>query len=90
MHFVASCKAYAPSGTSHYSTTATMGQVTIFVGLTNGTTSLICICADLGKVLAGIQVPPNDGEEFDRFLRNLGYPYVEETLNEVYKQYLRG
>ena len=45
---------------------------------------------DLGKVLAGIQVPPDDGDEFDMFLRNLGYPYVEETDNEVYKKYLRG
>lgn len=45
---------------------------------------------DLGKVLAGIQVPPNDTEEFEKFLQNLGYPYVEETENEVYKKYLRG
>ncbi|THH28378.1 hypothetical protein EUX98_g5797 [Antrodiella citrinella] len=45
--------------------------------------------ADLGKVLAGIQVPPSDGEKFDDFLRTLGYPYVEETENEVYKRYLR-
>ena len=45
---------------------------------------------DLGKVLAGIQVPPNEAGEFDEFLRNLGYPYVEETDNEMYKKYLRG
>lgn len=48
------------------------------------------VFADLGKVLAGIQVPPNDTEEFEKFLENLGYPYVEETENEVYKKYLRG
>ena len=47
-------------------------------------------CADIGKVLAGIQVPPNDTEEFEKFLQNLGYPYVEETDNPVYKRYLRG
>lgn len=41
-------------------------------------------------MLAGIQVPLDDQEEFDRFLRTLGYPYVEETLNEMYKKYLRG
>ncbi|EPQ57238.1 threonine dehydratase I [Gloeophyllum trabeum ATCC 11539] len=46
--------------------------------------------ADLGKVLAGIQVPPEESEQFEEFLRNLGYPYVEETENEVYKRYLRG
>ncbi|EPT04598.1 hypothetical protein FOMPIDRAFT_1113583 [Fomitopsis schrenkii] len=45
--------------------------------------------ADLGKVLAGIQVPPEDASAFDGFLSNLGYPYVEETGNEVYKRYLR-
>ncbi|KAI0929916.1 hypothetical protein AcW1_008738 [Taiwanofungus camphoratus] len=46
--------------------------------------------ADLGKVLAGIQVPQSDTADFDAFLNNLGYPYVEETDNEVYKRYLRG
>jgi len=46
--------------------------------------------ADLGKVLAGIQVPPPDYPEFDAFLLNLGYPYVEETENEVYRRHLRG
>ncbi|KDQ57479.1 hypothetical protein JAAARDRAFT_193801 [Jaapia argillacea MUCL 33604] len=45
--------------------------------------------ADLGKVLAGIQVPPNESAEFESFLKKLGYPYVEETENEVYKRYLR-
>ena len=28
-------------------------------------------------------------EEFEGFLRELGYPYVEETGNEVYGRYLR-
>ncbi len=45
---------------------------------------------DLGKVLAGIQVPPNQHTEFDSFLDQLGYAYVEETENVVYKRYLRG
>ncbi|OBZ70845.1 Threonine dehydratase, mitochondrial [Grifola frondosa] len=46
--------------------------------------------ADIGKVLAGIQVPPEDTSAFADYLKNLGYPYVEETDNEVYKRYLRG
>ncbi|VDB95147.1 unnamed protein product [Peniophora sp. CBMAI 1063] len=45
--------------------------------------------ADLGKVLAGIQVPEGEEGEFDGFLRELGYPYVEETGNAVYRRYLR-
>ncbi|EJF57658.1 threonine ammonia-lyase [Dichomitus squalens] len=46
--------------------------------------------ADIGKVLAGIQVPPADTDEFSDYLKKLGYPYVEETDNEVYKRFLRG
>ena len=45
---------------------------------------------DIGKVLAGIQVPPEDKEQFGEYLQKLGYPYVEETENEVYKRFLRG
>ncbi|KAK7057151.1 threonine dehydratase [Favolaschia claudopus] len=45
--------------------------------------------ADLGKVLAGIQVPPADHDAFELFLTKLGYPYVDETENPVYKRYLR-
>ena len=46
--------------------------------------------ADLGKVLAGIQVPPSEDAEFETFLKQLGFYYVEETENETYKRYLRG
>ncbi|KAH8119144.1 threonine ammonia-lyase [Phellopilus nigrolimitatus] len=46
--------------------------------------------ADLGKVLAGIQVPPDEYKEFDEFLEQLGYDFVEETENETYKRYLQG
>ncbi|KAH9948950.1 tryptophan synthase beta subunit-like PLP-dependent enzyme [Amylocystis lapponica] len=46
--------------------------------------------ADIGKVLAGIQVPPSEEGEFNAYLSNLGYAFVEETENEVYKRYLRG
>lgn len=44
---------------------------------------------DLGKVLAGIQAPEEDSTRFTEFLRELGYPHVEETQNVVYKRYLR-
>uniref|UniRef100_A0A0W0FH08 Threonine dehydratase n=2 Tax=Moniliophthora roreri TaxID=221103 RepID=A0A0W0FH08_MONRR len=37
--------------------------------------------ADLGKVLAGIQVPPEDHGIFDEFLKELNYTYIEETAN---------
>ncbi|KAF8265531.1 threonine dehydratase I [Lactarius quietus] len=45
--------------------------------------------ADLGRVLAGIQAPEEDSAQFSVFLSELGYPYVEETHNELYKRYLR-
>lgn len=43
---------------------------------------------DLSKVLAGIQVPPGDGIKFETFLTKLGYPFTDETENEVYKEFL--
>ncbi|MGA0333957.1 MAG: threonine ammonia-lyase, biosynthetic [Kiritimatiellia bacterium] len=35
--------------------------------------------ADIGRVLAGIQVPDGLSDAFERFLGQLGYEYVEET-----------
>ncbi|KAG6841896.1 hypothetical protein C0991_005626 [Blastosporella zonata] len=46
--------------------------------------------ADLGRVLAGIQVPPSDYPAFNEFLEKLNFAYVEETDNVVYKRFLRG
>ncbi|KAF5386225.1 hypothetical protein D9615_002236 [Tricholomella constricta] len=46
--------------------------------------------ADLGKVLAGIQVPPEDYAAFDAFLEKLNFAYVEETDNIAFKRFLRG
>ncbi|KAG5726939.1 hypothetical protein E4T56_gene15169, partial [Termitomyces sp. T112] len=46
--------------------------------------------ADLGRVLAGIQVPPSDYPAFDEFLEKLNFAYIEETENVVYKRFLRG
>lgn len=52
--------------------------------------SLLNCVVDLGRVLTGIQVPLEDYDEFQLFLDDLGYHYVEETNNEMYKRYLRG
>ncbi|MDT7928239.1 threonine ammonia-lyase, biosynthetic [Tepidimonas sp.] len=46
--------------------------------------------ADYGRILVGLQVPPKDDKAFQRFLRELGYPCVEETDNPVYRLFLRG
>lgn len=45
---------------------------------------------DLGRVLAGIQVPRSDYPAFDEFLEKLNFAYIEETENVVYKRFLRG
>ena len=45
--------------------------------------------ADYGRILVGLQVPPADHKAFDAFLKTLGYPYVEETSNPVYKLFLQ-
>ncbi|KAG2016067.1 threonine ammonia-lyase, variant 2 [Coprinopsis cinerea AmutBmut pab1-1] len=45
---------------------------------------------DLGRVLAGIQVPESDSDAFKAFLDKLDYSYVEETDNPVYARFLRG
>ena len=37
--------------------------------------------AAFGRVLAGLEVPAQDGDEFAGFLEELGYPVVEETSN---------
>jgi threonine dehydratase len=44
--------------------------------------------ADSGRVLAGIQVPPEDEAPFRDFLENLGYPYEEETDNPACRLFL--
>lgn len=44
--------------------------------------------ADFGRVLVGMQVPPQDKKKFQRFLDTLGYEYVEETGNPAYKLFL--
>ena len=44
--------------------------------------------ADYGRVLVGMQVPPREMPVFHRFLRDLGYPFWEETRNPAYKLFL--
>jgi threonine dehydratase len=44
--------------------------------------------ADFGRVLVGMQVPPNELSEFSDFLSKLGYPYWDETENPAYKLFL--
>jgi threonine dehydratase len=44
--------------------------------------------ADTGRVLAGIQVPPTEMDEFQAFLDKLGYRYWDERESEVYKLFL--
>lgn len=42
-----------------------------------------------GRVLVGIQVPPKDNAEFQEFLSNVGYNYIEETQSPAYQLFLR-
>ena len=44
--------------------------------------------SDYGRVLAGIQVPHADRETFLGHLRDLGYPYIDETANPAYRTFL--
>jgi threonine dehydratase len=37
----------------------------------------------------GLQVPAKEGKAFAKFLEELGYPYVEETLNPAYRLFLQ-
>lgn len=44
--------------------------------------------ADFGRVLVGMQVPPQDKQKFEDFLATLGYPYWDETENPAYRLFL--
>lgn len=45
--------------------------------------------ADYGRVLVGVQVPEADRPRFEERMRRLGYPYEDETENDVYRLFLR-
>ena len=44
--------------------------------------------ADYGRVLVGMQVPPQDKKKFQAFLADLGYPYCDESRNPAYRLFL--
>jgi threonine dehydratase len=44
--------------------------------------------ADFGRVLVGMQVPPEEKKRFKEFLDTLSYEYVEESENPAYRLFL--
>lgn len=46
--------------------------------------------AAYGRVLAGLEVPPDAADAFDHFLEDLGYAWVEETGNPAADLFLGG
>lgn len=44
--------------------------------------------AATGDILVGLQVPEEDGQAFDAFLADLGYPHWEETEHPAYRLFL--
>jgi len=44
--------------------------------------------SDYGRVLAGIQVRPEDAEDLEAHLAALGYPHLEESDNPAYRMFL--
>ncbi|MFP5460333.1 MAG: threonine ammonia-lyase, biosynthetic [Gammaproteobacteria bacterium] len=44
--------------------------------------------ADYGRILVGMQVPPEDKREFKAFLATLGYRYWDETQHPAYRLFL--
>ena len=44
--------------------------------------------ADYGRVLVGMQVPPDERRDFRKFLSALGYPWVDESKNPAYRLFL--
>ena len=45
--------------------------------------------AAYGRILVGIQVPPNERSEFNDFLVELEYPFWDESANPAYNLFLR-
>jgi threonine dehydratase len=45
--------------------------------------------ADYGRILVGLQVPKDEVKAIGRVLDDLGYQYVDETRNPVYRLFLR-
>ena len=45
--------------------------------------------ADYGRILVGIQVPADELDAFQDFIRGLNYRCFQETMNPVYQLFLR-
>src|SRR5215510_98396 len=45
--------------------------------------------SDFGRVLAAMEVPPNEDRAFEGFLRDLGYRYLIEDGNDAYNRFLQ-
>jgi threonine dehydratase len=45
--------------------------------------------ADYGQILMGLQVPDKDKKALGHFLNKLGYTFVDETDNPVFKLFLK-
>jgi len=39
-------------------------------------------------VLVGLQLPDDSEDDFEQFVADLGYAYVEETHNSVYRNFM--
>ncbi|KAI5953684.1 ILV1 [Candida jiufengensis] len=44
---------------------------------------------DIGKVLCGFILPEGSEDDFQEFLKNIGYTFVDESENVFYKKFLR-
>jgi len=42
----------------------------------------------VGRILVGLQVPSDERRGFAKFLKTLGYEYVDETKNPAYQLFL--
>ena len=45
--------------------------------------------SDIGRILVGLQVPPNEINSLNRFIKSLGYNYKNETKNTAYNLFLK-
>ena len=45
--------------------------------------------AAYGRVLVGVQVPPEQRQDFEMYLESLGYPFVNEQDNPGYRLFLQ-
>jgi threonine dehydratase len=44
--------------------------------------------SDFGRVLAALEVPPDEDQAFERFLTDLGYQFQVEDANDAYNRFL--